>query len=309
MPDIIGFVSGVLGIYSFLEGLLPPQPDSPSAAVRVAVGLSGTPGDDGPLTDPQGTIKSIRIYNNNQEFLSASRDNIGIEDGGYTDAVLDQGTTQQAPYVQIRNGDGEATCIAYVSVTFSDGQQRAWDGTWAQRFGLTWYYSGILVSETSTDTGECIWLDADVGTIFIYMPKFSASNEEPNQDINAYVGPEGFRAYRFNDAVEEIALPQAAALKKRAAAAKETDTRLVISDRPGQSAVRLCDSDTSQGPSFVSLAEGMFCNMETRELLPICVGDLTEGCFDVEKAKAASGQQARSLEGTGYSSVIEWTSS
>lgn len=146
MPDIIGFVSGVLGIYSFVEALFPGQPSGPAAAVRVAVGLSGTDGPDGPLTGPEGTIKSIRIYNNNAQFLAASRDNVGIEDGGYTDVVLNQGTTQQAPYVQIRNGDGEKTCIAYVSVTFSDGQQRAWDGTWAQQLGLTWYYSGILVS-------------------------------------------------------------------------------------------------------------------------------------------------------------------
>ncbi|KAK4206570.1 hypothetical protein QBC37DRAFT_380961 [Rhypophila decipiens] len=308
MPDVIGFISGVLGIYSFVATLVPPQPESPFATVRVGVGLSGTPGEDGPLDDPQGTIKSIRIYNNNQAFLSASSDNIFIEDGGYTDAVLDQVTTQQAPFVQIRNGDGEKTCIASVSVTFADGQQRGWDGTWAQRFGITWYYSGVLVTEASQNTGECLWLDADVGTIFIFMPRFSpVEGEKPDEDVRTYVGTRGFRAYNFNDATGEIALPRSLDTKKRAAAAKEPDSRLVVSDRPGHSAVKLCDSDTSWGPSFVSLAEGMFCNMETRELLPLCVGELTEGCFDVENAKAASGQRARSVEGTGYSHVIEWT--
>lgn len=157
-------------------------------------------------------------------------------------------------------------------------------------------------------------MDADVGTIFIYMPAFTGAGENPNPDLNAYVGTRGFRAYKYNDAVEEIPLPKSfAARKKRAAAAKEVDSRLVITNRPGHSAVTLCDSDTSRGPSLASLVEGMFCNMATRELQPVCAGELTENCFDVEKAKAASGQRVASTsasvaaEGTGYSSVIDWT--
>lgn len=146
MVDIIGFVSGVLGIYSFATELFPSEPGGESATVRIAVGLSGTDGDDGPLEGPDGSVKSVRIYNNQGEFLSSGPDDQGIDDGGYTDITLKQGITQQAPYVQIRVGDDENICLAYVSVTFSDGQQRAWDGSWAPEFGLAWYYSGILVS-------------------------------------------------------------------------------------------------------------------------------------------------------------------
>lgn len=145
MVDIIGFVSGVLGIYSFIEGLFPGTPDGPSATVRVAVGLSGTEGDDGPLTGPDGVVKSVRIYNNNGEFLSASADDQNVGDGGYTDFTLNQGNNQQTPYVQVRSGDGSNMCLAYLSVTFADGQKRAWDGSWAPQFGLGWYYSGIFV--------------------------------------------------------------------------------------------------------------------------------------------------------------------
>ncbi|KAM7188280.1 hypothetical protein V8F33_010717 [Rhypophila sp. PSN 637] len=306
MVDIIGFASGVLTIYAFLEGLFPGQPDGPSATVRIGVGLSGTGGDDGPLTDPQGSFKSIRIYNNNGEFLSASPDNIGVDDGSYSDVTLAQQNTQQAPYVQVRVGDGENACVAYVSVTFSDGQKRAWDGTWAEPFGLDWYYSGIFVSENDQHTGECIWMDDIVGTIFIYMPAFTGAGEDPNPDISAYTGDRGFRAYTFNDAEGEIPLPRAQ--KKRSV--RKADTRLVITDRPDHSAVRLCESSNSRGPSLVSLAEGMFCNMATRELLPICAGELTEGCFDNSTVKAVAGQRVAtaSAKETGFSSVIDWTS-
>ncbi|KAK4219561.1 hypothetical protein QBC37DRAFT_409208 [Rhypophila decipiens] len=309
MVDIIGFASGVLTIYAFLEGLFPGQPDGPSATVRVAVGLSGSEGPDGgpdgPLTSPEGSFKSIRIYNNNGEFLSASPDNVGVDDGSYSDVTLAQQNTQQAPYVQIRVGDGEIVCLAYVSVTFSDGQKRAWDGTWAQPLGLDWYYSGILVSENDQNTGECIWMDEFVGTIFIYMPAFTGAGEDPNPDISAYTGERGFRAYTFNDAVGEIALPTGQRKKR---AVKQADTRLVITDRPDHSAVRLCESSNSRGPSLVSLAEGMFCNMATRELLPLCVGDLTEDCFDVSTGNSGQRVASASAKETGFSSVIDWTS-
>lgn len=151
----------------------------------------------------------------------------------------------------------------------------------------------------------CIWMDEFVGTIFIYMPAFSGTDEEPNSDISTYVGERGFRAYVYNDAVEEISLP-AGGRKNMKRAARKADSRLVISDRPGHSAVTLCESETSHGPSLVSLSEAMFCNMETREVQPICAGGLTKDCFDVPKAQEA-GQRVASAEGTGYSGVIDWT--
>lgn len=148
MPDVIGFVSGVLGIYTFAESLFPRNPDIVSASVRVCVGLGGTPGLDGPLESPEGVLKSVRIYNNNEQFLAAGPDDISIASGGFVDITMDQGVTQQAPFVQIRNGDGERTCIAYVTVTFNDGQMRGWDGTWAEQMPepVLWYYSGVFVS-------------------------------------------------------------------------------------------------------------------------------------------------------------------
>lgn len=150
MATAIGVISGVVGIYQFLADLFPTSPDSVTATVRVAVGLSGTPDPGNPsdtLNDPAGVLGSVRIYNNNQEFLSESQTNVEIDDGGFIDMAVEQVITQQVPYVQIQGADGEDLCIAYTSVTFADGQRRSWDGSWALAYDpLLWFWSGILVS-------------------------------------------------------------------------------------------------------------------------------------------------------------------
>lgn len=57
----------------------------------------------------------------------------------------------------------------------------------------------------------------------------------------------------------------------------------------------------SRGPDFVSLVEGTHCNMYTREVLPLCGGDLQEGCFDLE---AATSEDSSSLTpASGYDST------
>ncbi|KAK4206343.1 hypothetical protein QBC37DRAFT_488177 [Rhypophila decipiens] len=306
MPDVIGFVSGVLGIWSFVQGLFPSKPDIVFAAVRVCVGLGGTPGFDGPLNSPEGVLKSYSQWD-------------------FVDIIMDQGVSQQAPYVQIRNGDGERTCIAYVTVTFNDGQNRGWDGTWAEQMPepVQWYYSGVIL-DGSTAPGKCLWMNEDVGTLMIYMPAFAPGPDKSvNPDLNHYFGTAGFRAYKFNDRVGELALAPgwpsrkekrgavaAAAAQPQRKKKRAPDSRLVITDQPGHSAAELCGSHSSHGPSLVSLVEGLFCNMKTREVLPICAGELTEGCFEVPDTKAVHGQSANasaSAQAAGNSGILDWT--
>jgi hypothetical protein len=132
--QFIGALSTGIGFFSFGSSLFPPAPDnSPSTRVRIAVGLEGStnpqdPDDKEELTGPGGKIGSVRIYNNNEEFLSASEENVDIGSGEFYDFTLTQGNNQQAPYVQVRLAEGSSLCIAYVTVTFADGQHRGWDG-------------------------------------------------------------------------------------------------------------------------------------------------------------------------------------
>jgi hypothetical protein len=60
------------------------------------------------------------------------------------------------------------------------------------------------------------------------------------------------------------------------------ENQLVISEYAGHSAVEVCESLSSWGPDFVSVAEGVFCDMCLRQTYPLC-GD------DGNKSSSASG--------------------
>ncbi|KAF9980754.1 hypothetical protein BGZ75_008020 [Mortierella antarctica] len=51
------------------------------------------------------------------------------------------------------------------------------------------------------------------------------------------------------------------------------------------SAIELCDSPTSWGSSFLSIKEGVFCDMSTKTKIPVCKVGETDGCFVYEKPR------------------------
>ncbi|KAH7398385.1 hypothetical protein BKA66DRAFT_437448 [Pyrenochaeta sp. MPI-SDFR-AT-0127] len=58
--------------------------------------------------------------------------------------------------------------------------------------------------------------------------------------------------------------------------------RLTISHLPGHSAKELCEDSMSFGPDFVSKEEGLFCDMETATLWPLCSAAQTTDCFSLD---------------------------
>lgn len=58
---------------------------------------------------------------------------------------------------------------------------------------------------------------------------------------------------------------------------------LVIDDLPSHTAHGLCESATSAGPSFVNPEHGYFCDMQTKTIHPICQGQNSTICFDMEQ--------------------------
>lgn len=103
--------------------------------------------------------------------------------------------------------------------------------------------------------------------------------------------------------------------------------RLVVSNVtcPTHSARLLCESQTSAGPDFVSLPEGLFCDMADKILWPLCEYAGQESCFDldsqttrwpgsvVQNAEAKIELKARSLDmeieakAKVYRSVQNWS--
>lgn len=84
----------------------------------------------------------------------------------------------------------------------------------------------------------------------------------------------------------------------------EPDNRLVISHLGYHDAAELCRSETSVGPDFVSFMDKTFCNMETRELLPLCSRSIRSDCFDTPSKKVITKYGV--ISDRNYTEVIHW---
>ena len=57
---------------------------------------------------------------------------------------------------------------------------------------------------------------------------------------------------------------------------------LIMSNFTSQPAEQLCSSETSWGPDFIG-PDGNFCDMEKKELTPLCTVSDVEGCVEVDE--------------------------
>lgn len=68
------------------------------------------------------------------------------------------------------------------------------------------------------------------------------------------------------------------------------ENQLVVSEHSAHSAREVCESSSSWGPDFVSVVEGVYCDMCKREVYPLCGGDNVgenRVCFDLGKRQLA----------------------
>ena len=81
-------------------------------------------------------------------------------------------------------------------------------------------------------------------------------------------------------------------------------SKLVSSAHEKHSARALCESETSHGPDFLSRSEGLFCDMGSKRVWPVCgTGEVEVGCYDLgNHSLVAKGEE----EGRGYAHVEEW---
>ena len=86
---------------------------------------------------------------------------------------------------------------------------------------------------------------------------------------------------------------------------QESAERLMISSSHHHSAVELCESPTSRGSDFVSMIEGMFCDMETKTLYSLCGGNVNTECFDAGSHELKSRRRDEAVRRR-YQSVSRW---
>lgn len=79
----------------------------------------------------------------------------------------------------------------------------------------------------------------------------------------------------------------------------------LVSDSEKHAAGRLCESETSVGPDFVNVVEGIFCCMISKKTYPICGPGVEDNCFNLDvKSLVLGGKVAGD---TPYTRVVDWT--
>lgn len=101
--------------------------------------------------------------------------------------------------------------------------------------------------------------------------------------------------------------------RKRAIGPKRrntSDTRVVVTKEAGYNTTELCTSETSWGPDFVSLNEGLYCDMDSRELLSVCQQDKdVVPCFDAEAMQIEYGDKVERdaiSQQKEFTEIIQW---
>lgn len=319
MAQVIGVVSGVIGIFQFLQSLFPPPTASSAAtsSIRIGVGLDGT-FDGQTLSDSEGAVKGIRVYNEDRHLIGTGKGDGVIPSGGYQDISIDQskGLGQQPTYLQLNAGK-DALCMAYVTQQWPDGTQRGWSGDWGQQCGQAWAYSNIIIDDSGYKP-DCTWLDQDhsngiwAAAIQIHMEDFTNITQNTNQNPSFFCS---FPALLFeNDNYQTGAGDSFWSAKRRV---KQRDTpvkrirprssamssSIISSPDPSHSALKLCESDTSYGPDFVSLSEGIFCDMATKTHWPLCTKLVADNCYEWDSHTLINGEGQTVKD---YTNVQEW---
>lgn len=81
--------------------------------------------------------------------------------------------------------------------------------------------------------------------------------------------------------------------------------QLRISHHAEHSARELCGMERSWGPDFVSVVEGLYCDMCERDLYPLCANEQQTNCFDVDE-RVLRGSESLWQRVKKYVSVEVW---
>lgn len=80
--------------------------------------------------------------------------------------------------------------------------------------------------------------------------------------------------------------PRRSAAEAKLAFEEQWRDKVVVDDIPSHTAHALCEAAGSAGPSFVNPEDGYFCDMETKEIYPVCKVQKGEHiCFDLEQSE------------------------
>lgn len=143
--NIIGVVFGIVSMVPMLGSMMPDKSDR-ETTIRIGVGTSINSTDD-----TKGDTPGVRIFDvmgRDIGLKAGSLTNIG--DGGVKDIKITASKelgARQAQYTSISKGGNDALCIAYIAVSWPDGQKKAWYGDVGYPCGGSWYNSQTIIGD------------------------------------------------------------------------------------------------------------------------------------------------------------------
>ncbi|KAG9232657.1 hypothetical protein BJ875DRAFT_485887 [Amylocarpus encephaloides] len=169
-------------------------------------------------------------------------------------------------------------------------------------------YDGTAISYQADPSIMCkskprFWMYPEL-TIDDCIPAFDPileyNDDKTDKDISKVVGVEGTTReclgpvpYGVDPDLwdQDYAYPS----KRTTEAAPFMEGHLVSSASPDHSAIEVCNSESSRGPDFLSLPEGVFCDMAAKKTYPVCTTYVKDTCFDTERKtlRVGAGPQRR----------------
>jgi len=96
--------------------------------------------------------------------------------------------------------------------------------------------------------------------------------------------------------------------RARAQSSNPDPTHLIITNHPGHDIRDVCEHPNSVGWDVVSTVDNIYCDMETRQLYPVCVAGTRDACFDMttKTIRAPAGKRDISVSNKQYATSDEW---
>lgn len=142
----------------------------------------------------------------------------------------------------------------------------------------------------NTSPGENLWSESETGVIEgqVGVGGVRSKDADPcaaNRNDCHPSGPSAEENLALNDPVD-VTRRKRKLRRRQEINARIMSDDLNISPHPYHSARELCEDPFSEGPDFVSLAEGLYCDMSTldnrKQLYPLCSEAASTDCFDME---------------------------
>ncbi|KAK5234041.1 hypothetical protein LTR47_004630 [Exophiala xenobiotica] len=243
-----------------------------AVGITVVNGLQGWPEENG--------IPAVTIYDESDP--AEGLDTPVLRD--YEDRLYRNFSTTPKR-VRITNNGFDTVCLAGVMVSYPDGQSITISGNFGKFCGAGHQESRRKVLSNNVPE-SCIWVDrhlrSNISIPGITLNLISPADENGNAQL-VVTSDEELCSSPFVTMENRQEAPQKR--EESNISVKDVDfaSRLIKSNLTMSSAVRMCEGKNTMGPNFLSLAEKLYCDMGSRELLPVCE-DGTEGvCFDADQ--------------------------